>query len=102
MADLNVTVTDNGRPVSNAVVRVRLKRHAFRFGGIASVKAMSNGRGNLSAEQYRNLFLRFGFNTAGFGNGLKYKLRRSFKPLVPKQLEWFEKNRIPVRRYCLI
>ncbi|MBI9019759.1 MAG: endo-1,4-beta-xylanase [Verrucomicrobia bacterium] len=102
MADLNLTVLQGGEPVSNAVVRVKLLRHAFRFGGIVNPKVMVNGLGALSGKEYRELFLNFGFNTTGFNNGLKYKLRRSYEALIPEQLEWFADHQIPVRGHCLI
>ncbi|CAA6691246.1 Unannotated [Lentimonas sp. CC19] len=102
MADLQLTVLKSGRPVSNAHVRVRLVNHAFQFGGIVNAKRMAAGTGELSAGQYRQTFLDFGFNHAGFNNGLKYKLRKGNEHLIPEQLEWFGAHEIPVRGHCLI
>ena len=104
MAEVQITVVDDrGEPVPKAEVRVRLTRHAFRFGGIVSAKKMSGAADStVSAEEYRNIFLQFGFNAAGFGNALKYKLRRSHEALAPELLGWFEEHDIPVRGHCLI
>ena len=63
---------------------------------------MTYGQGSLSADEYCQQFLDFGFNTAGFNNGLKYKLRKGNEMLMPGLMKWFEENRIPVRGHCLI
>ena len=48
------------------------------------------------------MFLRLGFNAAGFGMYLKYKRRSMGEPHLPKLFEWFQEHDIPVRGHCLI
>jgi GH35 family endo-1,4-beta-xylanase len=103
-ADLRITVLDQltKEPIEGAAVRVQQKSHAFKFGGVVNQQSMNEGHGSLSAEQYRELFLNFGFNAAGFNNAFKYKYRKWFEEALPSHLEWFKEHSIPVRGHCLI
>lgn len=101
---INLCVKDkSGEAISEAKVRIKLVRHAFRFGGVMSAKQLSgiDKIFNTDPEIYKQVFLQF-FNFAGFGNALKYKLRKGYESLVPPILDWCKENNIPVRGHTLI
>ncbi|MEO1617616.1 MAG: endo-1,4-beta-xylanase, partial [Planctomycetota bacterium] len=110
-ADLEVRVVDaDGNPLAGIPVQVKQQRHLFGFGGVVSGRSMhalaggQNAQANagVTPEQYKQIFLRLGFNAAGFGVYLKYKRRPMAEPHLPKLFEWFQENNIPVRGHCLI
>ena len=103
-------VDDEGNPLAGVPVHVKQQRHLFRFGGVVSGRSMHASAGDQDArpitavtpEQYKDMFLRLGFNAAGFGMYLKYKRRSMAEPHLPKLFEWFQEHNIPVRGHCLI
>ncbi|MEM9369224.1 MAG: endo-1,4-beta-xylanase [Planctomycetota bacterium] len=107
-AELEVRVVDaEGNPVAGVPVQIKQQRHLFRFGGVVSGQSMHASAGgpsggSVTPEQYKQTFLRLGFNAAGFGMYLKYKRRPMAEPHLPKLFEWFQENKIPVRGHCLI
>jgi DNA-directed RNA polymerase subunit RPC12/RpoP len=115
-ADLELQIVDGqGHPVKDAEVRVVLRRHKFRFGGVVGVAGMFyQGKGRNARERKRvedrmatanlrrTIFRYMGFNAAGFDNALKYKLRRGREPLLPAAFQWFRAHKIEVRGHCLI
>ena len=110
-AAIKVRVVDaDGKPLAGVPVHVKQQRHLFRFGGVVSGRSMHASAGDRSAgpiaavtpEQYKQMFLRLGFNAAGFGMYLKYKRRPMAEPHLPKLFEWFQEHDIPVRGHCLI
>ncbi len=108
-APLVIRVVDkNGKPIKNAKVSVKLIKHAFKFGGIVDVfgffdekNASSKKRIKISPEKYKKLFLKF-FNSAGFANALKYKLKRNRAKYAEEVINWFHQNGISVRGHTLI
>jgi GH35 family endo-1,4-beta-xylanase len=97
-ADLTIKVVDKetGKPVTNADITLKFKKHHFRFGGIISAPEFKN-------EAYKKLFLNMGFNASGFNNALKYKLGKYFKKYKAENIiKWFRKNKIFVRGHCLV
>jgi len=107
-AELEIRIVDaKGRPVPNVPVRVRQQRHAFHFGGVVSgprMHAATQGQQSrrASPERYKRMFLDLGFNTAGFGNYLKYRNRAKSMPHLPALFAWFQEHDIPVRGHCLM
>ena len=109
-ATLDRVVDDEGNPLAGVPVHVKQQRHLFRFGGVVSGRSMHASAGDQDArpitavtpEQYKDMFLRLGFNAAGFGMYLKYKRRSMAEPHLPKLFEWFQEHGIPVRGHCLI
>ena len=110
-AELEVRVVDaDGNPLAGVPVHMKQQRHLFRFGGVVSGLSMHAPAGNqiarpissVTPEQYKEMFLRLGFNAAGFGMYLKYKRRPIAEPHLPKLFEWFQEHNIPVRGHCLI
>ena len=96
MANLHLEVVDrNGMPVSDAVVRARLRRNAFVFGGVLDLYNW-NGQG----EGYRSLVKTL-FNGLGAQNGLKPKITNKHG-LLPGFFEWAQTNGLPVRGHLLI
>ena len=99
-ADISVKVIDKrtGKPVKNAEVIFKQKRHSFRFGGIISSPEFVR-----KGKAYKKLFLNMGFNASGFNNALKYKLRKSFEKFKAENIiKWFRANNIFVRGHCLV
>ena len=102
-ADIEVRVVDaDGKPVSGVPVQIKQQRHLFHFGGVVSGRSMHAPTGPIAPEQYKEMFLRLGFNAAGFGMYLKYKRRSIAEPHLPELFDWFQENNIPVRGHCLI
>jgi endo-1,4-beta-xylanase len=68
--DLTVAVTDaHGKPVQNATVTVRMKRHAFAFG--SEISALYFVKDTPDARRYRETILS-SFNKVVFGTALKW------------------------------
>lgn len=107
-AHLEIRVVDaDGNPLEGVPVHVQQQRHLFRFGGVVRGPMMhgTNGgqqRRRMTADRNKKMFLELGFNTAGFGNYLKYKNREQSAPYLPDLFAWFEEHNIPVRGHCLI
>ena len=106
-ADLQIEIVDqNGDPVKGAEVEVILRRNAFKFGGVMSVRDMNNTNNILSnsgntTEAYQDLFVNL-YNGVGLDNGFKPKQRAGNEALLPGFLEWAAVNNLPVRGHNLI
>jgi len=99
-ADITIKVIDKqtGKPVKNAEIILKQKRHNFKFGGIVSAPEYTK-----KTDAYKKLFINMGFNASGFNNALKYKLRNYFKKFNAENIiKWFRKNKIFVRGHCLV
>lgn len=94
-------VDGQGRAVPATDVRVRLDNHQFRFGGVANLRTMFRN-GGANAEMRRSVYLKMGFNAAGFENALKYKFKSTSDKALPPAFDWLKKHGLPARGHCLI
>jgi endo-1,4-beta-xylanase len=99
-ADLAVKVIDaSGRPVSNAKVRVELKRHAFRFGSCVAVDLLLDS--SPDGAKYRDVVKKH-FNWAVFENDMKWQaLADGIPPELDQALQWLGDQKIEVRGHNL-
>lgn len=98
--NLTVRVADaEGRPVPAAQVRVRMKRHAFRFGTAAVAAALIDpGADN---ERYREKFLEM-FNAAVMENDLKWEQWERNRARALAGVAWLRERGIPVRGHNMV
>lgn len=97
---LTITLVDgNGKPMANTSVRVKLDRHAFRW-GTAVVADLINSESK-EAEKYREIIARE-FNTAVFENDMKWRNDRIGLDAALKATEWLSKHSIEVRGHNLV
>jgi arylsulfatase A-like enzyme/GH35 family endo-1,4-beta-xylanase len=106
MADLTVQVVDSvGTPVPNADVHVELRKHDFKFGGVANIKDLTDADGNLSADSqtvdYWKRVTTNLFNAVGGNNGFKPRLTGQHTYL-PGFMSWASANDLDVRAHLLI
>jgi uncharacterized protein (TIGR03437 family) len=90
-ATLAVFATDaQGRPVANAPVRIRMKRHAFGFGtAVAGQRMREESADN---TRYRQ-FLKDNFNKVVTENDLKWPFWETWaRPYADAVLPWFQQN----------
>ncbi len=80
---------DEGNPVAGAPVRVRMKRHAFRF-GTAVAAALIN---DPSQQMYRQKILEL-FNTVVIENALKWPMWEKDRQRALNALQWLRANGI--------
>lgn len=99
--DLVVVVRDEeGNPVPEAAVRIRMKSHAFRFGAAVDGSLLTESSAN--AEKYRQT-LRDNFRQATLENDLKWTEWMRNRGRALEALEWLKQNGIgPVRGHTLI
>ena len=103
--DLTVVVKDAaGKPVRNAEVAVRMKKHAFHFGTAVSGAAFSNGRmtpENLA--KYKEEILRL-FNFAVMENETKWPqwANEASRPATLAVIDWLRENGFAVRGHNLV
>lgn len=100
--DLEITVLDkNGKPLPDAEIEIRMKRHAFRWG--TAVVARRFVQDDEDSKKYREIIER-NFNCVVFENDMKWfawdNLRN--RENVFKALEWLEERDIAVRGHCLV
>lgn len=105
-ANLSVAVTDQaGVPVVGATVRAKLKKHAFKFGGVVTVMDLTDAAGSLSAAGSTTTdwqrITRALFNSLGFDNALKPKTVNQHT-YVPQFLTWAAANGLDVRGHLLM
>lgn len=101
-ADIAVVVKDNaGKPVENARVHLRMKRHAFGFGTAVAGRALMEPSAN--REKYREELLR-NFNKAVIENDLKWPFWETWgKTYAIPSLDWLRQNGITdIRGHNLI
>ncbi len=91
--DLTVTVVDAvGKPVPNAKVSVRMKRHAFRFG--AAVAADTLTQPGATSDKYREM-VRSLYNAAPVENHLKWPFWEGWaRADADKSVDWLVENEI--------
>ena len=90
--DITVVVRDStGKPIPNAPVHLRMKRHAFAFGSAVSADWLRNGTAD--GEQYRNQIVKL-FNAAVLENDLKWVEWESDKTRALLGLAWLKTSGI--------
>jgi len=103
--DLTVAVKDAaGKPVRNAEVAVRMKKHAFHFGTAVSGAAFSGGRmtpENLA--KYKEEILKL-FNFAVMENETKWPqwANEASRPATLAVIDWLRENGLQVRGHNLV
>ena len=97
-ADLSITVLDNGVPVENAAVHLRMQRHAFGFGSAVNAARVAQE----SEHTYREK-LRHNFNCAVIENHLKWRYwGTSSEQIARAALDWLAGEGIAVRGHVLV
>ncbi len=100
--DLTVAVVDAaGKPVTDAEVKVAMKRHAFGFGSAIDARTLIADTDD--GRRYRQTIATC-FSKVVFENDLKWpqwedKRRRG---MMLKALEWLDKQGIAARGHCLV
>ena len=106
MAPISVTVLDGGNTVTDAQVRIRLRKHAFRWGTIADVPAIQGlAAGGIpigGTHPYWNHFQLF--NSVGFGNAGKWRqwLQAGSRATYLQSMDWFNTQNISNRGHAPI
>ena len=104
-SDLTVVVKDrNGKPVPNAQVLVRMRKHAFLFGTAVSGATLSSQR--LSAEnlaKYKEEIVEL-FNFAVMENEMKWPQwsNEASRPATMAAVDWLRENGLQVRGHNLV
>jgi len=106
-APFSVQVVDiKGKPVSNASVRIELKKHSFLFGAAVNPASLVNDDKPENAV-FRQRFLEL-FNAGSFINSLKWEPwsgewgSELGRDTTMRGLEWMRKNDMPVRGHVLV
>ena len=88
----------NQKLAANTPVRIKLKRHEFKFGAVVSQSFETSPY----SEIYRENFLKY-FNASGFGLSLKPKRAGSIPEKLAETITmpWFKENDIYVRGHTL-
>jgi GH35 family endo-1,4-beta-xylanase len=98
--DLSVAVKDaDGRPVSDATVTVRMRRHAFDFGSAVAARALFAETAD--NEKYRETIKRM-FNMVVLENDLKWPDWERNREQSIRAVDWLRENGIRVRGHCLV
>jgi GH35 family endo-1,4-beta-xylanase len=100
---LQVLVRDaRGKPVSNAQVQVRMKRHAFGWGAAVDDKFI-NDTSSADSERYRQTLAKY-FNKAVIENNFKWGrwIEPKSRSSVLASLPWFKEQGIPVRGHVMV
>jgi endo-1,4-beta-xylanase len=92
---------DQGKPVSNAEVRVSQYRHHFGFGAAVKPSYLFES-GEAEHQQFYRDTTSALFHRVTIANGLKWKHYDKQKPMVEKCLEWCSAQQLPVRGHCLV
>lgn len=97
--DLRVNVVDNNKPVSDAVITLRMKKHAFPFGSaVAAEMLLKTGP---DADKYRNLVATH-FNRVVLENDLKWPNYEANPERARKGVAWLREHNIAVRGHTLV
>jgi GH35 family endo-1,4-beta-xylanase len=100
MADLTVRVVDGkGKPVKNAVVAVRMKRHAFPFGSAVAAEMLLADTPD--ARRYQQMVPRL-FNRVVMENDLKWPQWEENPDRAKRGVAWLRAKNIEVRGHTLI
>jgi len=99
-ADLAVQVVDEaGRPVADAQVGVKMKRHAFGFGtAYADPRLFWDDE---DSKRYREEFLKL-FNVAVSESGMKWEPWLEKREQAIKAAKWVRDHDIPLRGHTLV
>jgi endo-1,4-beta-xylanase len=104
--ELTLVVTDaQGRPVPEAKVHATLKAHAFEFGTVVNVEALSVD--SPATEAYRQHVLEL-FNAASLENALKWPnwagdgKTADYRERTLKELAWLRAQGLPVRGHVMV
>ncbi|NDV63186.1 hypothetical protein G0Q06_12040 [Puniceicoccales bacterium CK1056] len=105
-AKLDVQVVDElGFPVQGAEVAVRLKKNAFKFGGVVQAQDLTDADGDLSSAGSTTAdwerLVKGLFNALGTANNFKPKLA-GLHEYLPGFLDWADANSLDVRGHLLI
>lgn len=100
--NLTIQITDkNGKPVPNADVSVRLKKHDFAWGTSTSTQRLLDTLDPNSAT-YRDILLK-NFNTVVLENELKAKYWDKYDHTQTlKGLTWLKAHSLPVRGHVMV
>jgi GH35 family endo-1,4-beta-xylanase len=99
--NLQVQVMDaQGKPVPNATVEVKQRRHKFRFGTAIAPHALFDT--GPDGKKYRDTILRL-FNCVVLEDQLKWAAEDWHEPgTAERMLKWCEAHKLPVRGHCLL
>lgn len=104
-ADLAISVVDAaGKPVSDATVAVRMKRHAFPFGSCyAPGLILGRKDDSANAEQYRKVFLE-NFNIGVDEYAMKWPgwVNPDTRKTALDAWQWMHDHGIPVRGHVMV
>jgi GH35 family endo-1,4-beta-xylanase len=101
--DFKVLVTDAaGKPIPNAQVQVRMKRHAFTWGTAVNDELINNSNG-ADNQRYRETIEKY-FNKVVLENSLKWGrwLQPKYRNSALTALPWFRERGIPVRGHVMV
>ncbi|MDO3695437.1 endo-1,4-beta-xylanase [Wenyingzhuangia sp. chi5] len=97
----NITIhvlNEQGLPLKNALIDIKLVRHKFQFGAVVEDDFMASKYTDIYKRNFANLF-----NAAGFENGLKQKQRGNPKEKASEiAAEWFTAHNITMRGHTLV
>lgn len=101
-ADLTIRVVDaRGKPVANAQIHARMKRHAFGFGSVVNGKFLWEPE-SPDNRRYRETFVKL-FNNAVDEGDMKWPgFEGSGKARSAKTLQWLKEHNIPLRGHVLV
>ena len=105
-ANLTVEVVDSvGNPVSGAAVRMALKKHDFKFGGVVTVMDLTDARNDLAdagstTDDWKRIVTAL-FNSVGLNNGFKPRIVNQHE-YIPGFLTWAAANDLDVRGHLLL
>lgn len=91
-----------GKPVPNAQIQVRMKRHAFAW-GTAVNDELINDKSSADNERYRQTIEKY-FNKVVLENSLKWGrwIQPKYKTSALAAMPWFRERGIPVRGHVVV
>ena len=101
--DLTVVVTDAaGKPLPNATVAVRMKRHEFGFGSAVAATLITD-RQSENARKYREMILKL-YNKVVFENDLKWPQweNQANRQHTLNAARWLNDHGLAIRGHCLV
>ncbi len=99
-APLTIRVVDvAGRPITDAVVRVRMRRHAFGFGTAVAASSLLGTTANDAVYRDR---LKENFNEVVIENDLKQGQWEQNRTRALNALEWLRNENLPVRGHNMV
>ena len=97
--DLTVTVTRGGKPVADAGVHVKMKRHAFAWGSAVDARQLlATGP---DADRYRAVIVE-NFNKVVIENHLKWPMWEKDRETGPAAVKWLREQGLDVRGHCFV